>query len=568
MKTLKYIISITAIISLVACEEFLEEEGYHDTTGANLVTTEAGMESLVNSCYACLRLWYGKEESISLTEMGTDTYTCGDAHSSNGLAYYNASLNSSTTELETYWKYFYLALSTVNSTIEWIPESVLSDDKKNTRMGEVRFLRALYLWHITEIWGDAHFSVNSVTEKQTTANKTPVDTFYNQIFRDLNFAEQYVPEDNASDQYGRVDKWAVRAMLARMHLYRKNYDEAFRYANMLIEESSTFSLAPSFDDLWDIDNTMPPNNKEVIWSCIYSPSGEVYNYAIPESESQDGSYWPTRHGNNLHLDFLMYYQDLKVNGFAPVQRSLEYGRAFVRFMPNMFLLDLFHEDIDERYNSSFRSMYLCNNADNHGFSIGDTAILCSKYVLPQAFKDSKDYFIFDRTVYDTNTGLPDGKRMNFVSLIKFEDPTRSDAEDQFSGRDVFVFRLAEMYLIAAEAKMYTDGAVAAYPYLLELANNRSYGNDGAGLLSSYGVTASGTGIDIDFILDERAREFAGEYIRFFDLKRTDKLLERVRLHNPDAADEIQEYHMIRPIPQTQLDAVTNKSEFVQNPGYN
>ena len=568
MKSLKYIFIAAALISTVACEDFLKEEGYHDITGATLATTEAGMESMINSCYSCLRLWYGKEESVLLTEVGTDTYTGGDAHVSSGFTYYNASLSSQIDQLDTYWKYFYVSLNIVNSTLEWIPESPLSEDKKNIREGEVKFLRALFLWHITEIWGEAHFSTSSVKEKQTTANRTPVETFYKQIFEDLEFAEKYIPEDNDNGEYGRVNLWAVRAMLARMHLYRKNYAEAFRYANMLIEDKSEFSLAPSAAELWDIDNTTRTNNKEIIWSTIYSSQGEVLNYAIPETESQDGSYWPSRTGNNLHMDFLMYYQALTLNGGTPVLRSLEYGRAFVRFMPNLFLLDLYHEDIDERFNSTFRSLYLCNNEYSGGPVIGDTAILLSKYVIPKEFKDSKDYLIFDRTVYDTITGEPDGARMNFISLIKFEDPTRNDLQDQFSGRDVFVFRMAEMYLIAAEAKMYTDGAAAAYPYLLDLANNRSYGNDGEALLNSYGVNSSGAGIDIDFILDERAREFAGEFIRFFDLKRTDKLIERVRLHNPDAAPNIQEYHRVRPIPQTQLDAVTNKSEFVQNPGYN
>ena len=74
-------------------------------------------------------------------------------------------------------------------------------------------------------------------------------------------------------------------------------------------------------------------------------------------------------------------------------------------------------------------------------------------------------------------------------------------------------------------------------------------------------------VTLDFILDERAREFAGEQIRWFDLKRTGKLVERVKAHNPDIATYIQDYHRVRPIPQAQLDAITNKDEFTQNEGY-
>ena len=53
-----------------------------------------------------------------------------------------------------------------------------------------------------------------------------------------------------------------------------------------------------------------------------------------------------------------------------------------------------------------------------------------------------------------------------------------------------------------------------------------------------------------------------------DLKRTDKLLERVKAYNPDAKVNIKEHHLLRPIPQTQLDAIINKDEFGQNAGYN
>jgi hypothetical protein len=74
-------------------------------------------------------------------------------------------------------------------------------------------------------------------------------------------------------------------------------------------------------------------------------------------------------------------------------------------------------------------------------------------------------------------------------------------------------------------------------------------------------------VTLDFILDERARELAGEQLRWFDLKRTNKLVERIKALNPDGAQFIQSFHVLRPIPQSQIDAVANKGEFTQNPGY-
>ncbi len=74
-------------------------------------------------------------------------------------------------------------------------------------------------------------------------------------------------------------------------------------------------------------------------------------------------------------------------------------------------------------------------------------------------------------------------------------------------------------------------------------------------------------LTIDAILDERALELGGERLRWADLKRTGKLIERVKLHNPLGRPNIQEKHLLRPIPADMIDRLTNKNEFPQNPGY-
>jgi starch-binding outer membrane protein, SusD/RagB family len=67
-------------------------------------------------------------------------------------------------------------------------------------------------------------------------------------------------------------------------------------------------------------------------------------------------------------------------------------------------------------------------------------------------------------------------------------------------------------------------------------------------------------------MEERARELAGEQIRWMDLKRWGKLVERVKAHNPQAAPNVKDIHNVRPIPQAQIDRTENKA-FGQNPGY-
>ena len=78
-------------------------------------------------------------------------------------------------------------------------------------------------------------------------------------------------------------------------------------------------------------------------------------------------------------------------------------------------------------------------------------------------------------------------------------------------------------------------------------------------------------ITIDFILDERARELAGEYVRWTDLKRTHKLVEYVTQYNEDGVSEAAmtgpdgKYKILRPIPQAAIDL--NQATIEQNPGY-
>ena len=266
--------------------------------------------------------------------------------------------------------------------------------------------------------------------------------------------------------------------------------------------------------------------------------------------------------------FLMVYDQVYTGSTAILFRDINNDRPFNRYMPTLSLLNLFDDANDSRYAASFQTVWYANRAGTGAingttttrtFSIGDTAIYCPKTVIPAGSLSNK-YTTYDLSkVYGSN-GIPIQTKF-YASLKKFKDSTRASIPEAQSARDAFMIRLAEMYLIAAEAEFNNSKSDSAAYYLNEIRKRAAI----PGREAAMQITPAQ--VSLDFILDERARELCGEQLRWFDLKRTNKLVSRIQAMNPDAARYVQPYHMVRPIPQSQLDAVTNKSAFTQNPGY-
>lgn len=545
MKRLSIILSITFCVWMISSSCDLTEYNPSGITAETVYTTPEGFETLVHAAYSYSRWWYGKEEGYAAGEMGTDIWTSGAGDENPNFTQYE-SLQPSANVVEVFWRQFYSVINLINSGIDRIGESGLSAELQTIREAELRFLRAFYYWHIAETWGGVHFTTEATEGIQVDANRTPVDRFYEQIFDDLEFAVNNLPV--TTPDHGRITKPGAEAFLARMYLTR-GMDEEARDMALTVINDYNFALVDNYADLWDMDNL---DNEEVIWVVNYSRD-------LALNDQQNEILFPQGHGrggHNGHLHFFMTYD--QVDG---MDRDIENGRPFNRYMPTLFLLDLFEEEIDSRYDGSFKSVWYSNAPDEvEGMALGDTAIYATKYDVSEQFREDAIYTIYDRSdIYEDDGSIV--QRTKYPSLKKFEDPTRPSVSEMMSSRDAFVLRLAEMYLIAAEAEFNMDNPSMAAQYLNEIRRRAAW----PGSESEMEIT--GGDVTLDFILDERARELAGEQLRWFDLKRTGKLLERVRAYNPEAAENIQDHHVLRPIPQVQIDAVQNKDEFTQNPGY-
>ena len=421
---------------------------------------------------------------------------------------------------------------------------------------------------------------------------------------------------------------------AGKNLYQLALDEADAVIN-----SGYASLSPSFFEEFRLNNESVTTNPECIFGVVYSNGhvGDGYN-VLPKRYSTGADYSSNivrvgspKGGNASHLMFVGKWSnsgadltdvfvratkaDQALQGIPVAEYYSKYSRGFARFIPTVHMFNEFKkiEGTDQRYAATIRDIYtIAPGLVSAKYpQMKDTAIYFTNYTAdsPEGKaaiqKSYNKYRLYTLTggdlplytsadeakavPYSSANGTPTSalygdNRYNtkdhmgewtFLALQKFEDndfdfSSNAKITPEISERDYFCIRVAEMYLIKAECQMHTGGD--ALSTLNQLRSVRAI--NGKNNLLSGSVT-------IDTILRERMFELAGEYQRWFDLRRTGKLIEYVKAYNGQAngtnpndfGPGIQSHHTLRPIPQTQMDAVTNVSTypdvsgFYQNPGY-
>lgn len=529
-----YLIGVNILFQ--GCSKQLEEVDIRVPSGDTYYATANGFNDLINACYTHTRT-HLDGNGIAMDIYGADLWTHASDIGANEFNSYLPTLNATSSILYNYWSGYYLGIADCNTAItrqETVTD--MAPDLLKAKVGEAYFLRAWYYSKLVMQFGDLPLVTQEVTGVETTATRSSVDEVYSLIVSDLKTAESYLPAKQPD--FGRVAKSTAEAELARIYLILNKNDSAAFYAKKVIEEYN-FSLLPDYGEIFKPGNE---NNSEIIWSIQYS---------VNTRESQPSQ--------NIHLFFTPRY-DLHPG----MTRALNYDRPYPRYMATRFYLDLMQNNRwkDSRYDKSWREVYIANYAPTlpPGMKIGDTAYMVVPYEVPQSVKDSKPYPIFDINFY-YNGDKPTGALEIYPALTKYVDPFRSSINANDGTRDITEIRIAEMYFIAAEAYMKMGQNSEGVKYMNTVLRRAAWpGHESDMEISPDELT-------LDFILDQYALEFGGELMRWETLKRTGKLLERAREYNTEAAPRIQEYHLLRPIPQVFIDRLTNKSEFKQNPGY-
>ena len=562
---------LLAVFFLGACRKKLVEEPRSILTPEFFSTTQ-GFQQGLDAAYASTRLIWGNQDYFTITVIGTDEFKRGIDGNSD-INVYSSGYTPSTGVINANWRNAYIFINTCNGIIDNAPNVALADAVKKRMVAEAKFIRANWYFILVQFWGDVTLNKTFQSEPTTSATRDPMAAVYDFIVQDLKDAVVDLPAGLIKDaQPGRVTKAAALHVLAKVYLTRAgssaakptDYQDAYTTAKGLIDTRATYglSLLPDFAKVYEEGNEA---NSEVIWT-----SQHTSNLAFNGPNNSGVSNFSA--DNVLNHMWVPQYE--KQPGMI---RSTQYGRPYIRCTPTRWMTDTVYNDKvnDTRYNKTFQTVWYANDpvtpstypkwpsplpagapagavAGQLKFGFGDTAIY-----MPGVDKTNAQ-IAASRPLL-----IPPRNYTNALSpyMQKYNDTKRANLNFP-SIRPVIAYRLAETYLIAAEAAFRIGNMGDAVTYINTIRTRAAYP---AGNAAALQITAAD--INIDFILDERARELCGELMRWFDLVRTGKLIERVKLHNPEAAINILPKHILRPIPQAQIDAVVTGTPYPQNPGW-
>lgn len=361
---------------------------------------------------------------------------------------------------------------------------------------EVRFLRAFQYWVLMDLYGNPPF----ITEENSIGSGLPDQISRAKLFTyietELKALENDLPAaDRSVTQYGRATKAVAQALLARMYLNAQVYTGTARYTDASVYAKKVI----------DAGYSLIPNYKNL-----------------------------TRNDNNLvarnELIFTINYDG---------QRTQLYGGTTF----------LAHASVGGSMNAS-----------DYGLDGGWGGLRTTKSLanlIPDAdgrstfFKNGQNLEIANLTTFT------DG-----YAITKYQNKTStgvSGSNQTFVDADFPLFRLAEMYLIYAEAGLRGGGSdnVLSLTYFNNL-RTRAYGN----------ATANVGSLNLDLILDERARELYWEGHRRTDLIRYGRFVEGTYLWpwkgGVKDGKAVEAFRTLFPLPSAD---VTSNPNLVQNPGY-
>lgn len=613
MKKNIYISVIAALFAgftLTACSDFLEAE--NKTAGGQTADDVFSKDasSLLTAAYSSLKS-YGF--SPDLFSRGTDLYI-----HTRGKAVSDFDTYTFTAEDNTVKSLYANVYRTIN-----LSNGVISYAGADTQLGqEARFLRNYGYYILTQHFGGVPYVTEYINGAETNYPRTPLSEVYSAMIEDLTSLYNSSSLE-AQSHTGKASKQAVAALLAKVYLaagwdldttlgdatqgtYNVNGTSYFTQAAAWAEKAiNGVSLTMAFEDKWSPFNE---GNAEEIFSIQYDRAGYpgdiidgghsmhgtfggyygaydasgIKGVSSEDCQSQKSMYLFEKGDNRYAATYMMVmYNSTKDASGQPAWGNEGYyayyncSAAELAKMPicKVYLPYYYTEAEVESWIKEHESQLI---ADKDKYANSDVRI--SLLTLPQVtnwiyVQDANGNASWTKSkvaIADYNAQTSNG-----ACVKKFDDAAADFTNQSNNYRDIVLFHVSDLYLVAAEAYLMAGQTAQALEKI-----NAVRGRAGLAALASfsayqpeYTTTGSFTIKDIDLVLDERARELYAEGHRWMDLRRTKQLVRYNVQFSEYIADEAAmkgndgNIKWYRPIPANEISANTGITTADQNPGY-
>jgi hypothetical protein len=590
-----------AVLVAGSCKKVLQENPKTVFT-VGYFQTPAGLQSGVNALYSGMRFYYGNEDGTLAFQSGTDEMSIGDQgyNSATESSYGDYTINSTDGHNSGIFSNAWPNINLANGVVQFAPAVTLDAATKTMIVAQARFFRGLYYFNLVQQFGAVPLDLGAGelafnSKPFQGLNRLPMaDLFvkdYRTIIADFSYAAQNLPDKRPVSAF-ILSKAAAFHMLAKAYLFRgysaakvaTDYDSAYAVAMTLINNQAQYgvSLLQDYGKVYAEGNEY---NSEIMYS-VERIVGDQNDDEVLNPTSFDPK--TNIEGNLFTCNYQNSYDIPRGSKHYPVDRVIQYMRPLRQLIPTPYVYNIAFIDKvnDSRYNNTFRTVWLATNANCAGAGInsGDTCFFLAPY---KEYADSlialgtKKYAVLPP---DSFYNKKSSAIQLYPSLKKYDDNKRQGVSD-YSGRPTPVARLGETYLLAAEAAIQAGRPADALPMVLTLRTRAAYrpglapadlaartammANQNTGTAAAPVWTPLTTAdMTLDFIMTERTRELFGENVRWPDLACRGLLVSRVQAYNSLGAPNVKATFALRPIPQSELDAITdpNKAKY-QNPGY-
>ena len=626
-----------ALFLTASCSDILDEQprSSYDPT---FFKTEKGVEGGVTSMYAHLRYIYGQAYYYNSCLTGTDEATWGwsaDGNFKDADLSGVGNLTATTCRSDALWGTAFSNINTANGVIENGAEVGVNE----SLVSEARFFRAFDYFLLVQTFGGVPLDLGSgelkfnITPSRTSVRNTVPEVYTKAIFPDLLTAIENLPANPRVT--GGVTKTVARLYLAKAYLtyawWLKNPNNIPTYPECQRTDPNGHDAAWYFQQAYDvavtaIENPGPFGLQESFWMVNAGPNDRNMEILLYADHTQEDEYYNggslSYGGGGAPDNFAGWmmnwnYTDARsADNQAVINRIAEqcYGRPWTRMAPplGVFTKTFADKVNDSRYDGTFTTVYRGNwsTAGQNWESVTNANGMKVKErepIFSFVFQDmDKIDYAGEGSKSNLGAGTLPGRadwvlgldavgRYVYPGLWKL-GPYRTDngsgagQPNAGSTRPYNIAKFSELYLVAAEAAV-EGAATQAGKSARDLVNvlraragrwtysNAEYKEVDRDFSAEMTAATPAT-IDINYILDERSREFYGEGYRWFDLVRTQKWNEYADSyvicggkgdHNPQTYSRtIEAFHYLRPIPQGQLDGMEMTEEekhAYQNPGY-